>query len=236
MEKTMGPEWLGYEARRLGWVGMILPVMVMLGFCSIAVAMTLTGSGGDLVGLRTTAGLEDFLPLVAGLAAAFVVADEPALELHLTLQTPYQVTVARRLTLAVGWTAMVAVSWAVALRVSGLWAWHGPFLMLQLGWLAPVLWYVSFGILLTLLVRSRWASGAILGGVWLASTSLGGLLTNYDWISLLSLSSTTYGLRWLGMEWWLANRAVLVAISAAMAFFSVRILRDNEALVRGGDR
>lgn len=197
--------------------------------------MTLTGSGGELVGLRTTSGLEAFMPLVAGLATACVVADEPALELHLTLRTHYRTTMARRLALTVGWTSLVATLWAVTLWFLGFWSWPGPFVVMQLGWLAPVLWYASFGVLLSLLLKNRAASGAILGGFWLAETSLGGLLFNHYWISLLALSATTYALPFNGMEWWLGNRAVLISTSFAMAFFSVRILRNNEALVRGSD-
>lgn len=235
IKNTTSYQWLPYEMRRVGKAGLVLPVVVMLGVVGIAVAMALTGSGPDLVALRLTSGLEYYLPFVAGLAVAFVVSDEPALDLHLTLETRYPTTVLRRLALVVGWSVAVAILWASTLRVLGMFAWSGPFLVLQLGWLAPLLWYVSLGVLLSLQLRSRVASGAILAGVWLAATSLGGLLTNNDFLSLFSLSMTTYGLPFLGWETWLNNRIVLIAMSLAMALWSVRVLRNNETLVRGGD-
>lgn len=237
VERTIGPEWLPYELRRLGKIGLVMPVLVALGFVGIAAAMALTGAGTEQVARQLTSGLEIALPLVAGLAAAFVVADEPALDLHLTFLTRYRTTVLRRLGLVVGWTALVAIVWASALRVLGLWAWQGPFLLLQLGWLAPLLWYVSFGVLLALLLGSRMASGAILAGVWLFQYLLGGLLEFNYWTSLLlDLYATTYELPFFGIEQWLDNRLALIATSLLMTLGAALILRSNETLVRGVDR
>ncbi len=133
VERTIGPEWLPYELRRLGRIGLMMPVLVALGFVGIAVAMALTGAEMEQVARRLTSGLEIALPLIPGLAAAFVVADEPALDLQLTVLTRYRTTVLRRLALLVGWTALVAVLWASVLYLLGLWAWSGPFLLMQLG-------------------------------------------------------------------------------------------------------
>ncbi|QIN84528.1 hypothetical protein GBA63_19170 [Rubrobacter tropicus] len=236
MKSTIGPEWLPYELRQLGKVGLAMPIFVALGFVGIAVAMALTGTGTEQIARRLTSGLEIALPFVAGLAAAFVVADEPALDLQLTVLTRYRTTVLRRLALIVGWTALVAILWAVALRLLGLWAWPEPFLLMQLGWLSPLLWYVSFGVLLALLLRSRMASGAVLGGIWVFQYVLGGALGFNYWTSLLlSLSTTTYQLPFFGIEQWLYNRLVLIATALLMTLGAALILRNNETLVRGGD-
>lgn len=236
MKNATGYQWLPYELRRLGKIGLAMPVLVALGFAGIALAMALTGAETAQIARRLTSGLELVLPLVSGLAASFVVADEPALDLQLTVLTRYRTTMLRRLALLVGWTALVAILWASTLRLLGLWAWPGSFFLTQLGWLAPLLWYVSLGTLLALLLRSRVASGAILAGVWLFESSLGGLLLNSDWLYVFLLSATTYALPFLGVEMWLNNRLALIAMALAMAFGAALILRNNETLVRGVDR
>jgi hypothetical protein len=234
--KRRGPEWFGYELRRVGRVGLLTPVLVAFGFVGIAIAMAMTGAEFEQVARRLTSGLEVALPLASGLVAAFVVAGEPVLDLQLALPTRYRTTVLRRLALVVGWAALVAILWASALRLFGLWAWPGPFLLTQLGWISPLSWYVSLGVLLALLLRSRTASGAILGGVWVFQYSLGGLLTLNDWAFLLLLSATTHALPFVGVEQWLGNRLALIVMSVAMMMGAARVLRNEEALVRGGDR
>jgi hypothetical protein len=112
----------------------------------------------------------------------------------------------------------------------------GSFLLGQLSWLAPLPWFVSLGSLLALVLRSRAASGAILGGLWVAEHLFGGLMFRYDWLSRFFLFATTYTRALeMGPDWWLENRFVLLLSAFAMALCVVALLGRTEALAAGGD-
>lgn len=97
--------WWAYEARRCGRQAVILPLAAAL----LAYLASTAGPGTGMLLGRTL--LSCALPAATALACAAVVAREPALELHLSLPTPYPLTVARRL----GWPATVTAFAAVAL-------------------------------------------------------------------------------------------------------------------------
>jgi hypothetical protein len=232
----MRSEWLPYEVRWLGWSGLAMPALILAFVAGMGLLMDLNGAGREQISRLLATVPEWGLPLAAGVMASNVVAREPAVDLHLTLETRYRTTVARRLAVLVGWTALASFVWCAALRAVGLWQlWvPGSFLLGQLSWLSPLLWFVALGALLALALRSRAASGAILGGLWVVEHLFGGLMFQYDWLSRFFLFATTYALE-MGMDYWVENRLVLLASALAMLLAVALLLGRTEALVAGGD-
>ena len=141
--------------------------------------------------------------------------------------------------LLVGCAAVASAVWALVLRVLGLWSWPGWFMVSQLGWIVPLSWFVSAAVLLALLLRSRVASGAILGGVWLFQHLLGGVFFNYGWLRpfyLFPMDSYRPVMRavW-GERYWAEGWPVLGAMALLMTLGAALILGSSERLVSGGD-
>lgn len=175
------PQWLCYELRRIGRIGLAMPVLVALLFAGAAILAASAGADEQQVARALTAGLELGLSLAAGLAAVHVVASEPAVDLQLTLRTRYRTTLLRRLALLAGWTGAFALLWASALDLLGLWAVPGPFALGQLAWIAPLAWFVS-------------AASAVLGLLWVFENSgvgVAGFLQS-DWLRPFFLFATTH--------------------------------------------
>lgn len=230
---------MGYEVRGLGRIGLLTPVLVATAFALFALPTAFFGADRGQVAELLSSVPEVYLPVAAGLVAATAVAREPAVDLHLTLKTAYRRTVARRVTLLVVGTAAASSVWAVALHGLGLWTWPGGFLVSQLGWMVPLLWFVSAAVLLALLLRSRVAGGAILGGVWLFQHLLGGVFFMLEWLRpfyLFPMSSHRPALSevW-GEGYWSDGWPVLGAMALLMALGAALMLGSGERLVRGGD-
>lgn len=229
------PQWLFYELRRIGYVGLATPVLVVLLFVGMAAAAVLSGTGERQVARLLTAGMELGLSLIAGLIAAHIVASEPAPDLHSTLRTSYRTTLLRRLTLFVVWTAALAFSWSVVLATLGLWAVPGPFLTGQLAWISPLLWFVSAGMLFALLFRSRAAASVVLGLLWVfenTGVGIAGFL-NSDWFRPFFLFATIHG-PGADADFWLSNRLAVMGLSAALLLVSLALL-GREPSSNGGE-
>lgn len=223
-------QWLPYEARRLGRSGLGLPVLVGLLFAALAAAMVFAGAEERQVARVLVAYLEMGLPLAAGLAAATVISDEPAVDLQLALLTRYRTTVLRRLGTLVLWASLLALLWSAFLSFSGLWKLWVPenFVAGQLVWLSPLLWCVAAGALLSL-VLGRTAAGAILGGLWLFEGFVYVLFIAKEWLRPVFLFATVYA---PGVEWWLENRLALIGISFVFVAVLVVVLR-SESVTKG---
>lgn len=228
----MGIDWVRYEARALGWLGLAMPPLVLVVFGGLAWLVGAADAPAGRVGRVVTAGLELGLPLAAGFVAATLIAEEDAVELHLSLPTRYPVTVVRRLGLLTAWSGGVALLAAVAAEAAGLWEVPGSFLVGQLGWLAPLLWFVAVGAALALLLGGRAASAALLGGVWAIQNLFAGFFEESGWLRPLFLFATTYA---PGADFWLANRLSLIGIAALAAVGGWLLLHGGEALLAGED-
>src|SRR5215470_4449346 len=113
MAASRGP-LLRHELRALGPVLFGIPIFVAALFAVAAGMMAFKQAQRADIGNMLTAGLESGLPLAVGIVFATVAAREPALEVQLTLTTPYRLTLLRRLTLLLLWAALiegVAVLW-----------------------------------------------------------------------------------------------------------------------------
>lgn len=232
MEWVTRPQWLFYELRRIGYIGMVAPVLVVSLFVGVAAAASLSGTEQNQIARLLTASMELGLSLIAGLIAAHIVASEPAPDLHLTLRTHYRTTLLRRLTLFVAWTAALAFSWSVVLSTLGLWAVPGPFLAGQLAWIAPLMWFVSAGMLFALLLHSRAAASVMLGLLWVFENTPVGIagFLNSDWLRPFFLFATTHA---PGADFWLSNRLTVIILSIVLLLVSLVLLGRESSSVGG---
>jgi len=224
--------WLPYEVRVLGGLGLAMPPMVLLVFGGVAALAAAGGAPPGRVARVVTAGLELGLPLAAGFVAATVVAHEDALELQLGLPTRYRTTVVRRLALLAIWVGLVAAATAAGAVGFGWRVVPTPFVVGQLAWLAPLLCFVAAGAGLALLTRSRSASAAFLGGMWVGQNLFAEFLAGRDWSRPVFLFATTYA---PDAGFWLANRLSLVGIAVLVALGVWGLLNGGEALLAAED-
>jgi hypothetical protein len=189
-----------YELRIMGrWV-ILIPFLIMLSFACLAALLTVMQVGHLRISQVLTASLEMVLPLVAGLFITTIISHDSAIELQLTLPKTYRVTAFVRLSLIIVWTDCIALLssvfmyhlrfWRIPLLVE-TWKVLPQFLTGQLTWLAPLLWFVSIGFCLALLTRSRSASSALLGGIWIVEAIFYGYFAINVWLKPVFLFPTT---------------------------------------------
>jgi hypothetical protein len=233
---------LRYEVRLLGVGTLGLPVLAALIFAGVAALAAFdvhnTGGSDAAAHAEITKGLllllEFGLPPVAGLAAAHLVAGNPAVELHLSLPRSYAAMVWRRLALLTVWYALAAALASAAIHAAGYWIAPQPPSRELLIWAAPLLWFVACGAMLTLLLRSRVASGALLGMVWVGELFLrpyilpnAALQKIYLFLTLETLS----GARAPASGYWLTNRLALLGMAALFLMVLFLLLRRSESLL-----
>ncbi|MDN5750312.1 MAG: hypothetical protein L0H64_17675 [Pseudonocardia sp.] len=100
----------GHEMRRCG-----MPALAVLTGTAVALGVVLVVLPSSWAGWLVASAL----PLAFGMAAAMVAGGEDALELHLTLPTPYPRTLRRRLAVLVGVAAVVLAAVVGVLSASG---------------------------------------------------------------------------------------------------------------------
>src|SRR5579862_6382638 len=230
---------LRHELHILGAINLALPVIVAaiyLGF-SILVYYSARHNGGtlDYAHYQATRGmlalLENGLPLAAGLAAAILISHDPVVESHLTFSQSYHATATLRLALITLWTTLFTALVALLVAATGFW----PTALQTLSpienvvlWLAPLWWFIGAGAALALLLRSRVASMAILGMVWVAQFLFKLLFLQSEILQRVYLFLTEEdGLP----SYWLANRLIILAIALALFGVTLLLLRRDEALL-----
>lgn len=230
----MAAQLIRYELRRLGWIGLLTPALVASLFCGLALLMTLGGVEKAQVSRILVAGLELGLPLAAGVVAAGIVAEEPAMDLQLALFTRYRTTLLRRLALLVAWTSLFAFAWSVALEISGLWSlWMPePFLVGQLVWVSPLLWFVAVGTAVALILGGHSVSGALLGGLWTFEILFRDLFLEKDWLRPEFLFATTYT---PDAEYWLSNRLALISTALVVGLAVWLLSSRTELMAKGSE-
>jgi hypothetical protein len=216
---------LRHELLILGMFTMALPLLAVAGLGSIVGLMGFLHAPHWLMADMITVALEAGLPLAVGVMTAGVAAQEPAIELQLALQTPYRLTAMRRFALILAWTALIEVLITLLLAAAAPWALLKPVMEEQLTWLAPVLWFAAVGALLALLMRSHAASGAVLGGIWVAQHLLHGYFGSINWLQPWFAFATLYNAT---ASFWLANRVELIATAAALFVAVWFYLRNTE--------
>ena len=225
---------VAYELRLLGISNLTPPVLVLLLFGCGALLSRLFGAEEVFVARLLVAGVELGLPFVAGVMAAFIVSEDPAVGLQLALRTGYRVTLARRLALVLFWISILAFVWVLALGLIGLWGlWvPGSLLAGQLVWLSPLLWFVAAGVVLALLTGSPTTSGAMLGGMWIFENMFRDGMLASIWLRPLFPFATVYA---AGAEFWLANRLTLLVFALFLGMVAWRLSSMGEQFVVRGE-
>lgn len=227
-----------YEVQVMGRRVIATPIIIMLGVILSLAALhffklhSSRSTDTDFL----TASVEMLLPLAAAVVVATVVTQDAALELHLTLPTPYRQTALRRVALVLGWTACMALIATTCIFATHRWrvpsqvhAWNAPqmWLAAQLVWLAPLLWLSGVSLVVTLLLRNPIASVSLLGGIWIIETFAVNFFT-VAWLHPFFLFPTTFT-PWV--DFWLTNRWELVAMGVIFFPLGWRLLRNDEALL-----
>jgi hypothetical protein len=221
-----------HEVRRAGWAALLPPLVVAVGLGAVAVdGATRLDQPDSATALVLHSLLEVALPLAAGMVAANLVGRDPAIELQLTLPTPYRSTILRRLVVTVGWVAVIALTVATFM-VAGGW-WHRwpeahPALAGQLTWLAPTLCLCGLGLLAGALSGSPAVASIVVATLWIFEYAAVGPLQEHRWSRLLYLFATTRGT--LDRDW-TANRLTLVAAGVAMTAAGWLLLRRPSRLL-----
>jgi hypothetical protein len=186
-----------------------------------------------------TAALEMVLPLAAGLLITTIVSYDSAIELQMTLSQTYRITALLRLSLIIAWTSCLALVFSVFIYHLRLWrvplqleTWSilPQFLVLQLTWIAPLFWFASAGFTLALLIRSRSASSALLGGIWTIEAIFYGYFVIVNWLKPLLLFPTTLAPY---ISFWLSNRIVILITALILLLLDWFMLRNTERLLQG---
>jgi len=228
----MNLDWLHYELRRVGLVGLLTPLVIMLAFSGFGLLMRANGVSPDRSTRAVVTGLEIGVATAVGLIAATLVSSDSLLELHLSLVKRYRTTFARRFALMLGWTTLVGIGTTLVVRVIGHELAPVSLLTQQLVWLAPLAWYAGAGALLALLLRSRAGAAAVLAGIWIVETLLHDRFETTDWMHPFFLFATSYS---AGQSYWLANRLELIAVGLLFAALALVWLKRNPSILLGGE-
>lgn len=230
---------LRYELRILGkWV-FLTPILMMGCLAFMAELLTIMHVETLRISQVLTASLEMLLPVAAGLVVATIISHDNALELQLTMLKKYRITAFTRVGLIVSWTASIALFasaciyhlkfWRVPRQLNSLQV-LPQFFTGQLTWIAPLCWFVAVGICLALLMRSRTASSALLGGIWMVEAIFYGYFAFTEWLKPVFLFPTTL---MPSIDFWLANRLELLGTALVLLLLGWFLLHNTEALIQG---
>lgn len=233
---------LYYEARALGKRTFGLPLLAVAIFAGVSwlAAYDVRVTGGSAARAHNDAALglllllEFGLPPIAGIAAAYLVSGNPAVELHLTLRRSYAATTLLRLGLLTLWATALCVATSAIIRQAGYWLAPQPMPLDQLLWLAPLLWFICAGAMFALLLRSRVAAGAILGMIWFGELLFRAQILENVYLRnvylFLTLETLPSGFA-PDATWWTQSRLILLAMAAVFLLIFAALLGRNEALL-----
>jgi hypothetical protein len=223
---------LRYEARILGPLFFLIPPALVLAFAGLTVMLFVGSVVHSFIAVVLMAGLEACLPLAVGIVLATIAVQDAALELLLSMPAGYRWIVFARLGLLLGWTLLVELLATLALYAALPWVPVKPLAAGQLTWLAPSLWLAGAGMLLALVLRSRAASGAILGCIWIIQLTFHSYFAQNSWTQPWFLFATLYT---PGAPFWLPNRLELIATALILLLAVWWFLRNPERRFFGED-
>lgn len=234
---------LRYELKLMGRRVILTPILVMIGFALIALFLHTRAVDPA----RTlSASLEMIIPLATGIVVATITSQDNAIELQLTMPKKYDRTVLGRFIMIFGWTVCVAllsgiVIYALNLQYIPL-ATSSESVTLQfltqvLTWIAPLLWLVGIGVCLALLLRSRSASSALIGGIWIFEIIFKDYIAATNWLHPVLLFPTTLiplvgTIPQIYFNIWLTTRLELIGTALVFLFIGWLLLRNTESLLK----
>ncbi|MEO9028360.1 MAG: hypothetical protein ABI413_06060 [Ktedonobacteraceae bacterium] len=232
----MSVDRLRYELRLLGKPVFLTPLLVITGF---ALLLALVNRDMSLITIARSMGasLEVLLPMAAGVIVATVATHDPALELQLTMPRKYHRTANARFLFILLWSAVIALLTSFFLAQFGYlrqidqiahWSQPWQFLAWQLTWLSSMLWLVALGLVLSLLVRSRSASGALICALSIGEIVFHGSMGQNPWLFLVYLFPLTFS---PDTSYWLFNRIELLGTAMVLLMIAWFLLRLPELLL-----
>ena len=235
-----------YEVKLMGMRVILTPILVVLGFCLLALLLTYLKVGPARALL---AGVEMMLPLAAGAVVGMIVAQDPSLELQLTVPRRYHLTGMLRVGLILAWTMCVSlldISGIAGLKMLYLpeymvsWSPVATFFLTQLLWFAPLLFCVGIGFCFSLLMQSRTAAVALLGGLWVAEIVFKDLIGGSDLLRPFFLFPATLGIypatnatADIYNKYVLTTRYEILGMAVLFLFLGWLLLRRPERMLKG---
>lgn len=232
----MSLDRLRYELRLLGKPVFLTPLLV-IGGLALLLAVANRGVTAYTMARALSGSLEILLPMAAGVVVATIATHDRAIELQLTMPRKYHRTANARFLFILLWSALVALLTSVLLISFNHWRlpvqlahWSQPwqFLTWQLTWLSSMLWLVAFGLVLSLLIRSRSASGALIGVFAFAQLMFHGTFDTNVFLHPVYLFPLTFT---PGADYWLANRLELLGTALVLLVLAWFLLRRPELLL-----
>lgn len=225
---------LRYEIRLLGKPVLLTPVLVVIGF---ALLLAVVNHNVIIVARSMSGSLEVLLPVAAGVVVATIATYDRAVELQLAAPRKYHRTAYLRFLLILFWSAIVSLLTGLLLYLfnyrrlpAQIVSWSQPwqFLTWQLTWLSSTLWLVAFGLVLSLLIRSRSASGALLCVFAVAELLFHQTMDQQAVYHPIYLFPLTFS---PDASYWLLNRFELLGTAAVLFVLAWFLLRVPERLL-----
>jgi len=160
-----------------------------------------------------------------------------AIELQLTMPRKYHRTANTRFLFILLWSALVSLLTSYLLYVLNFWRlpaqianWNQPwqFLAWQLTWLSPTLCLVALGLVLSLLLRSRSASGALICVISVGELVFHQTMDQDPFYHPVYLFPLTFS---PDASYWLSNRFELLGMAAVLLILAWFLLRTPELLL-----
>jgi hypothetical protein len=214
-----------YELTRLGWPALLGVPLAMLAIGVLAMLTQFAGIPRQVNAILSN--VLDVLPVVAGIGAAGAVRVDNALELQLSLPTPYRTTACRRLALTLVWTALLTLAASSWLALSNRLIWPISFPADQLIWLPPLLWLAAAGATLTLGLRAFAIGSGLVAVLWVLERSFS------DLFAAPPLQTVWLFLRYVSVSpaAWYLNRGVLLLTAAVLFLVAFWLLGRTERLL-----
>ncbi|GLV53963.1 hypothetical protein KDH_08140 [Dictyobacter sp. S3.2.2.5] len=228
---------LSYELRVMGKRVIWLPIALAAGFIAFAFLLRFLGVHLERF---ISSGFELFLPIVTGIVVATSATQDPALEIQLTMPRKYHNTSILRLALIVAWSIAFGLLISIIPTLLHLTFLpdqlkrtnsFGQFFGLQFSWIATTFWFVAVALVSSLLTRSRSASSAILGAVWIVQILfMTHLVETTSWLQPLFLFPTIVAPQ---ISYWMTNRLEVLSTGIVLLPVGWWLLHNTEGLLKG---
>src|SRR5581483_6963490 len=246
MRKNGGFMFLGrlrYELQLMGKRAILPPIITVIAYILFAILLFYIKTQPARF---LESGPEMILPMIVGMFAGTLISYDPALELQLTMPHKYHLTGMLRVLLIILWTACIAllfINLIAALKLEYMFQLQHPqspiiqFHTRQLVWLTPLFWCVGISTSFGLLMKSRTAGAALLGGIWIAEIIFKDYIAITVWLRPFLLFPTTLVLpptvvpqAWY--EIWLTSRLEVLGTGLLLLCLAWLLLRNPEGLLK----
>lgn len=228
----MSIPWLPYEWRILGIGANLGPLLAVMGCAFIAGMMYIGGASNEQIQDVLSSGLELGVPLVGGIMTASIITSDRADELQRSVRTRYRTTLTRRVGIALTWSAALAILTSVILEATGYWVVPQVFIVSQLSWVAPLLWFTGAATMLAAILRSWAGVVSLLGGIWVIQNGAEDWFLSRAWTRPFFLFMTTHEPT---AGDWTSTRLVVAVTGLILCLLGILIHARSEPTAMGED-